>query len=281
MTHNLMMPTYREIATREPYQHAIGKFWILDHSLNPVSSSPQHALPNGCCTLAFISGNGISLTFTGKPVLLTAGIYLSGQITQKVSLVMQPYSKAIMVQLKPWVPAMMTNAPASWFTNDVVSLELVNSPLFQTMTKLKEADEALIIDQVYDAFTGSLQPNTDTHFIQWAFNHLQKGLINQETIADLVRRSGYSQRRMEQQFKHLIGPTAKEIQRILQLRQVVSELHHRSQTTTLGELAYRYGYYDQAHFIRAYRRVLGELPSDFIAQNYLLPTSPHFDFLQF
>jgi len=86
---------------------------------------------------------------------------------------------------------------------------------------------------------------------------------------------------MEQQFKHLIGPTAKEMQRILQLRQVVSELHHRPQTTTLGELAHRHGYYDQAHFIRAYRRVLGKLPSNFMAQNYLLPTAPHFDFLQF
>ncbi|MCX6215824.1 helix-turn-helix transcriptional regulator [Spirosoma sp.] len=275
-----MLPTYREIATRQPYQDTIQKFWILDHGFNPVSSSPQCAIPNGCCTLALISGNGVSLTFAEKPIHLAAGIYLSGQITQKVSIVMKPYSKAIMVQLKPWVPSMMTNAPINWFTNDVVSLELVNSPLYQTMANLKGVDETIVIDQVYDAFAGSLHPNTDTHFIQWTFNHLQKGLINQETIADLVRRSGYSQRRMEQLFRRLIGPTAKEMQRILQLRQVVSDLHHREQITTLGELAYRHGYYDQAHFTRAYQRVLGELPSAFRSQNYLLPVTPHFDFLQ-
>lgn len=248
-----MLSIYREIATREPYKDSIQKFWILDHTLNPVLSSPQYALPNGCCTLAFISGNGISITFAGYPIHLAAGIYLSGQITRKVGIAMKPYSKAIMVQLKPWVPSMMTTIPINSFTDDVVSLEAVNSPLYETMANLDGVDETVVIDKVYDAFASCLQPDTDTHFIQWAFNHLQKGLINQQTIADMVRRSGYSQPRIEQQFKRLIGPTAKEMQRILQLRQVISELHHREQTTTLGELAHRHGYYDQAHFIRAYQ----------------------------
>lgn len=281
MTHYPMLPTYREIATRQPYQDAIQKFWILDHTRNPVSSSPQYALLNGCCTLAFISGNGVSLTFAGKPIHLSAGVYLTGQITQKVSVVMKPHAKAIMVQLKPWVPSMLTTIPINSFTDAAVSLELANSPLYETIANPNEGDETVVIDQVNDAFAGCLQPSTDTHFIQWVFNHLQKGLINQETIADLVRRSGYSQRRMEQQFRRLIGPTAKEMQRILQLRQVLSELHHREPTPTLTELAYRHGYYDQAHFIRAYQRVLGELPSAFKAQNYLLPVNPHFGFLQF
>ncbi|GAB3804673.1 hypothetical protein GCM10028819_36560 [Spirosoma humi] len=275
-----MLLTYREIAIREPYRDCIQKVWILDNHLNSVSSSPQYALPNGCCTLAFISGNGISLTFAGHPIQLAAGIYLSGQMTKKVGIVMKPYSKAIMVQLKPWVPSMITNIPANEFTDDAVSLQAVNSPQYETMAALNGVNETVLIDKVCDTFASCLHPNTDTHFIQWAFNHLQKGLVNQETIADMVRRSGYSQRRMEQQFRRLIGPTAKEMQRILQLRQVISELHHREHTTTLGELAYRHGYYDQAHFIRAYQRVLGELPSAFRADHYLLPIAPHFDFLQ-
>ncbi|ADB39816.1 helix-turn-helix domain-containing protein [Spirosoma linguale] len=275
-----MLLTYREIATRERYRDCIQKFWILDNNLNSVSSAPQYALPNGCCTLAFISGNGISLTFAGHPIHLAAGIYLSGQITRKVSVVMKPYSKAIMVQLKPWVPSMITNIPVHSFTDGVVSLKEVDRPLYETMANLNGDDETVVINKVCDDFVSCLHPNTDTHFIQWAFNNLQKGLVNQETIADMVRRSGYSQRRMEQQFRRLIGPSAKEMQRILQLRQVISELHHREQTTTLGELAHQHGYYDQAHFIRAYQRVLEELPSAFRRDNYLLPVTPHFDFLQ-
>lgn len=275
-----MLPTYREITTKESSRDSIQKFWILEHDLNPLPSSPQYALPNGCCTLAFINGNGISLTFSGDPIHLPPGIYLAGQITRKVSVVMKVYSKAIMVQLKPWVPSMMTNIPMSSFTDNVVSLEAINRPLYETMANLDGVDETVIIGKVYDAFASCLQPDTGTHFIQWAFNYLQKGLTNQQTIADMVRRSGYSQRRIEQQFKRLIGPTAKETQRILQLRQVISELDHREQSTTLGGLAYRHGYYDQAHFIRAYQRVLGELPSAFRRDNYLLPVTPHFDFLQ-
>jgi AraC-like DNA-binding protein len=70
------------------------------------------------------------------------------------------------------------------------------------------------------------------------------------------------------------------MQRILQLRQVISDLQQRAQATNLGDLAYRHGYYDQSHFIKAYQRILQELPTAFKRDNYLLPLGAHFDFLQ-
>jgi AraC-like DNA-binding protein len=43
--------------------------------------------------------------------------------------------------------------------------------------------------------------------------------------------------------------------------------HEQSLTT----LAYRFGYADQSHFIKAFQQVMNEPPSRFVQEQYILP----------
>lgn len=273
---------YKEIAAADQFNTLIQKFWILNNSYDPCSTAPQYALPNGCCTIAFISGNGLVLNWGDKIIELPAGIYLSGQITKRVGIVLKPYTRAIMAQVKPWMPLMITKVPMSELANNVLSLQHMNVDLYQRLTRINFADEHILIPEFYKVLEAHINTSSDYDFTRWAFSQLQVNALTPATsIADLAAASGYSQRRVEQKFKELIGLAPKEIQRILKLRWLVDDLSNFTGNKSLSALAYRHGFYDQSHFIKSYQRVLSEAPSSFNKENYLLPINGHFDFLQY
>jgi len=271
---------YNELFT-DHYKDYIQKFWTLDNSGNPFYTEPKFALPNGCCTIAFISGNGITLNFPHQTVELPSGIFLAGQITHRTSVAVKPDTKAVMAQVKPWLPLLITNFPMNRLVNDVLSLEHINLNLYQNLLNVNHASPEVIATILCKKLEAYLTADPDCKLIQWVFQKLQeKGSNGQNRILDVVERSGYSQRRMEQKFKQLVGPSAKEIQRILQLRKLINDLDQLESPAHLSRLAYQHGYYDQSHFIRSYQQIISGAPSLFDASDYLLPKSGHFDFLQ-
>lgn len=271
---------YNEIATEGSYNNYIQKFWVLDNSLSPFSSSRQYALPNGCCTIAFVSGNGANLGYKDNMLDLSAGIYLSGQITSRVGVSLKPHAKAIMAQLKPWLLPMITDVPMIEFVDKAISLEYVNYDLYRNLFEIELANESLVIKRFYKAINRYLDTNADCFFIKWFFNNLYKAPLDRSSIADIAYASGFTQRRVEQKFKTLVGPSAKEMQRILQIRQLIDDMQKPQNHNNLSVLAHRHGYHDQSHFIKSYRHINFESPSQFNRDNYLLPFSGHFDFLQ-
>lgn len=271
---------YTEVSTKDYYKPYIQKFWILNNIKHPLSTPATFALPNGCCTIVFVSGNGVLLNFAGKTIELSAGVYLSGQISKRAGISLKPYSKAIMAQVKPWLPPLITHISMDELVNDVVSLEYINLSLHQQLTDIDLTDNSTVILGLYKALDAYLHVDLDVRFIQWAYQKLGVNTLTPTNVAELASASGYSQRRVEQKFKTLVGLTAKEIQSILQLRKLIDDLSNPIYNHHLGALALRYGYYDQSHFIRSYQRIFSEAPSKFKVNEYLWPLTGHFDFLQ-
>lgn len=270
---------YKEIVPEDRYKPYIQKFWILDNLGNPLTIPAGYALPNGCCTIVFITGNGVLLNLAGRAIELPAGVYLSGQITKRTSISLKPHSKAIMAQVKPWLPPIMTDMSMHELVDNIVGLDAINPFQNQLLTDIELADERSVILALYKVLDAFMHVDVDAYFIQWAYKRLSEG-TSQVNIADIASASGYSQRRVEQKFKTLIGLTPKEIQSILQLRKLIDDLSNPIYNRQLGALALQHGYYDQSHFIRSYQRIIAEAPSQFNVNEYLLPINGHFDFLQ-
>lgn len=276
-----MNVVYSEIQTKDFYKSYIQKFWILDNIQNVSRTLPSYALPNGCCTIAVISGNGAQFSVAGNSIEMPAGVYLSGQITERANLSLKPFSKAIMAQIKPWFPPVITNHPMSEMVNNAISMKFINRNFYQHFVDIDLSRNEDVVPAFYKALDAYQQIKDDSHFIQWVFSRLQLSKSTTVNIADIALASGYSQRRVEQKFKTLIGLRAKEIQRILQLRTLIDDLIKPGHNIHLSMLAHRYGYYDQSHFIKSYQRIILETPSQFNVGDYILPLTGHFDFLQF
>jgi AraC-like DNA-binding protein len=86
-----------------------------------------------------------------------------------------------------------------------------------------------------------------------------------EQEADIVRveqlceRTGWGMRHLQRLFSHYVGVSPKWVIARYRLHEAVALLQGGVQPD--AELALRLGYFDQAHFIRDFRRVVGQPPS--------------------
>ena len=86
------------------------------------------------------------------------------------------------------------------------------------------------------------------------------GNISQEEIAEIAN---ISLRHFRRRFKEVIGVPPKYFCKVVQLN-TVFELLNGGDTDKLHYLALDCGYYDQAHFIKDFKKLIGESPNNFL-----------------
>ncbi|WP_316839156.1 helix-turn-helix domain-containing protein [Pedobacter gandavensis] len=95
---------------------------------------------------------------------------------------------------------------------------------------------------------------------------LSGGLI---PVGRLVSDTGLSQRHLSRKFQEYVGLSPKEYLRVSKF--ILSLNHLKSYPMfSLTELAYKSGYYDQAHFIRDYKDYTGYTPGQVLKDRYIL-----------
>lgn len=94
-------------------------------------------------------------------------------------------------------------------------------------------------------------------------------------IADLADDAGITHAHLVAEFNHHVGLTPRMLSRILRLRAVIAAIDIEP-TTPWTEIAHQYGWFDQAHFIRDFKRHTGVTPSTYVAAQRaaFLPDQP-------
>lgn len=81
-----------------------------------------------------------------------------------------------------------------------------------------------------------------------------RGLISMEALS---RRAGYSGRYIRQLFTSHVGHTPKELGNIIRMQCAIRHIQENPEACSLGELADLFGFSDQSHMNREFRRFLG------------------------
>ncbi len=257
------MPFYSEYQVRSPLSAFIKKLWTLDNSGSRLETGERAVLPNGCFTIAFISGNGILVKTRLTDTLLSPGVYFVGQLTGGITVNLLPHTKAIMVQLFAWAPVHFSKAPMSAYTDRVV-------PLTDPVISVDILNNPAIALAVHRAFVDHFRHNKNTFLIQQACL-LLAGAGGALTVGNLAAQLGCSERQLQKQFKQHIGLSPKAFAIILRLRNAVDDIAYPRQAhILLSNLALENNFYDQAHFINTFQSIVGMSPAKFDKTAYLL-----------
>ena len=92
-----------------------------------------------------------------------------------------------------------------------------------------------------------------------ALIHKSKGNIR---ISELMDQLHISQSPLEKRFRQAVGTSPKKFASIVRLKNVV--LHYNPKSS-LTELGYAAGFYDQAHFIKEFKAFTGDTPEKFFS----------------
>ena len=83
------------------------------------------------------------------------------------------------------------------------------------------------------------------------------------SVADVVERTGWSQRRFIELFRNEVGLTPKLFCRVVRFQKVVQKIHGQRKVDW-ADVAVDCGYYDQAHFIHDFRSFSGFSPTSYL-----------------
>ncbi|HEY4108027.1 AraC family transcriptional regulator [Puia sp.] len=148
---------------------------------------------------------------------------------------------------------------------DSVSLEnfMLRSELLCLEEQFAEAStNAIRISHLENFLIGRMTPTGPDRLVlaALALIHKHKGDIR---IKDLARQLHISQSPLEKRFRQAVGATPKKFASIVRLKNVLQRFDPQSSLTELG---YEAGFYDQAHFIKEFKAFTGATPEDFFGK---------------
>jgi AraC-like DNA-binding protein len=157
--------------------------------------------------------------------------------------------------------------PQTSFTDHVIQLEdVMNEPSEKLNHPLQEAPDTAQRFRIITNWLKKEVRNTQagTKLVSdFIINHLNRnpGL----TVNQLTEKTGFTRKHLVHRFKEEAGLTIKEYQKINRIYQVLKEIGN-TDPISWAQLAYKFGFYDQSHLIRNFKRYTGLTPTDYLKQ---------------
>jgi AraC-like DNA-binding protein len=173
-----------------------------------------------------------------------------------------PDTGTVLVYFKPGAAAHFFRQPLHELFGNSVSLEqfMLYSQIQELEERLSEAvtDDAKIqlVEQLLVARLLPAQPDALVLQALQILNQRQ-GLIRIKELATIVHASQSS---LEKRFRQVVGASPKKYAGILRLKQVIENYNP---VLSLTDVSYEAGFYDQAHFITAFKTFTGQTPQQF------------------
>lgn len=161
--------------------------------------------------------------------------------------------------LQPWTDR--TPAPPEVFGEQALALvaALERTPDIDEQARMLDAffTARAVVDARYETFDRALRALTST--------------AGRASVDDIAAATGVSSRQVDRLFAHYLGIPPKTVDRILRFQGALRALMH-DPGGSLAEVAATAGYFDQAHFIKEFKRMTGGVPRGY--RGYYPPAGP-------
>ncbi|TGK40349.1 helix-turn-helix domain-containing protein [Leptospira andrefontaineae] len=223
-------------------------------------------LPGEECVIGIQTKGKISLGSGEQPkALAKAGI--TGILRGPRTFFSEKNTKSLLVYISPLLLSRMISVPMDQISDSSLSLEDLFSRemISGLVADCEEADsKGLEASQTLEKFRNLFTLKEEKEkFLPEAVLKI-KSSFGEIGIKGLAEDLGVSQSSLERGFKSRIGLSPKEYAGLIRFRNI---FRFYNSSSSLTELALEAGYYDQAHFIREFKKKTGVSPKQWFRQN--------------
>lgn len=176
-------------------------------------------------------------------------------------------TKSLLVYISPLLLSRMVTLPMDQISDSSLSLEdlFPKEVISRLMADCEEADyKGLDVSRTLEKFRHLLPVKEEKEkFIREAVLRI-KSSLGEIGIKGLAEDLGISQSSLERGFRSRVGLSPKEYTGLIRFRNIFKFYNSSS---SLTELALEAGYYDQAHFIREFKKKTGFSPKQWFRRN--------------
>jgi AraC-like DNA-binding protein len=243
----------------------IAKMYVFESSGRLPAEDKKLIVPNANFKLTFTWRNGIvarvgDSTFLQKENRLS----LSGLIDSPVNLNAEEDAPTgtIVIELNPLGAYRFFPLAYVHVKNQIVELtDLIGHNAVELESRLGEADTLnMKLGLLQDFLIGQLGKSDIDPIYDFCIQRISdtKGLI---TVSELEKKTGYSARWLNKKFTEHLGTGPKNLSEIVRFKEFYQAYSTGLHLRKFKGPIYDY-YYDQSHFIRAFKRFTGFIPSD-------------------
>jgi len=263
------MAFYTQYDVSEQSQRYFKKVWCLDNSSNREKILEKSSLPNGCQNIAIIHGQGVTLTTRKTSFALSSGSFLTGQMTARVEVEIDAFTRIILIQLHPWTASNLFDLLG--FTDEVRE---VDDAIFQGGVSLNHATTCCPkeLANLLNRYCDKTATTQDFSLVERVCRQIDDVSFD-NNVTNLMASQPYSKRTLQTAFKKATGLTIKQYADIIRLRSAVDSVYKNQNVSGAGVLAaVDHQFYDQSHLAKSFKRVVKVSPSKFDRTKFIMPT---------
>lgn len=237
-------------------------FWVLEQSSANELLQPERVVPAGYLQMFFHYKTPFFDADGEKPKS-----YFCGQLTKHHDVHPAKNTGMVAVLFYPYSAKAFTHYPVYQLTNRSVDLKTIYGD------SVAEVEHNIVAVKTHEQKVGVVE-----QFLQKQFfigNKLQYGLIKQAvsiindaqgliSVKEVADSIFTGQRHFERLFKSTVGINPKLYAQIIRF---YSAMESMEAAENLTEVAFRFGYFDQSHFIKTFKRYTGMRPKDYFSHN--------------
>lgn len=219
--------------------------------------------------LNFVPDGYSEICFNLSPGAPTSAGFI-GQITGKFVTTLPPFAQMLYVKLYPWTPYLLFQTPLFELTNQLIDLEVLTADRdFRRMAGALHSAETLpqriaLLDQIF--LKKLANPAQNNPFLNFAAKQIlhSNGTVSIESLSTQVHAS---RRYLEKKFKTHIGMTPKQYARLIRVKKASILLLNKKFRGCLSAVSDELEYYDHSHFLKDFKTIVQQTPTDFLRQN--------------
>ena len=257
------------VQPRPELQRYIESFWVFESPVGMPLSDTSMAAPNGCPKLVIPYENSLASTADGRTsVSYEGGLYFVGnRDTQTVIHSSARKTGFVVIEFSPYGAFPFFGIPMQETANGLFDSDALfgkwGRESRETLRNLEKVNQKVnfIQDGLVDLLRKTPRHNPLIEFCVGALR-LSRG---RTAIGELERRTGYSRQYLDMLFNRHVGLSPKVLAGIFRFQTFYRKWARGLPYDVLKEELYDY-YYDQAHFIKEFKKMTGYSPRKFTAE---------------
>ncbi len=245
-------------------QRFVQSFWWMELDCRDEQNRfSERVLPDGSSEIIFHLGDQVSRIDESNRLTLEPRCFFIGQNTAHYDIAAEGRVKMLGIKFHPHAASFLLRENVAQFNDSVVDLQdILGDSVNGVYERIGETADLRTRIAVIERFLAKRvrdEKSLRLAYLDFAVQRIIDGNGN-TPLAEVARKLGITNRYLEKLFLSHIGISPKLFAQIVQLQTSV-RLLTSSENSSLTDVSYASGYYDQSHFIHAVKRFTGLTPS--------------------
>jgi AraC-like DNA-binding protein len=234
----------------------VRSYWYVRREIPLLSCHEEYMHPRGGFGIAFNFGDDLTLDAQG----VTEPVFLDGANTVSRKFGFQNQVDLIGVQFHEGGAFPFLGIPLYELQNETNLLSALDANLVDLHGRMYETKTLASRIRLLETWLlQRLSLGKERHTLIPESLKVLREEIGQLRMSAFAEKLSLSQRQLERLYQREVGMSPKQYLKLLRIENARSSLRHMREETT-ARLAVELGFYDQAHFIREFRDVVGMTP---------------------